>query len=61
MTIDELKAKSTISREDIGQLLSSIGEPGKKQDEKIKVVRSLERSNRQGHGIEVTLESYSEF
>lgn len=61
MDIEDLKLKSIISRRDIIDLLTSIGPPGEKQDEKTEAVKSLERNNRQGHGIEETLHSYEEF
>lgn len=60
-TLEDLKKKQQISRADIGELLTSIGAPGEKQDEKIEAVKSLNRSNRQGHGVYETLESYAEF
>lgn len=59
--IEELQNKPQITRADIIDLLTSIGAPGEKQDEKVEAVKSLNRKNRQGYGIEQTLESYSEF
>lgn len=62
MTVEELKTKGKgISRQDICDLLSSIGKPGEKQDEKIKAVKELGLTNQQGIGVEVTLHSYAEF
>lgn len=59
--MEELKKKRRLTREDIANLLISIGEPGEKQDEKMQAVQELNRNNRQGHGIHETLESYQEF
>lgn len=59
-TID-LKTQGKISRDDIAKLLSSIGEPGEKQEDKFAAVQELGRSNTQNHGIELTLESYKEY
>lgn len=61
MSIDDLRDKSNITRQDITDLLKSIGASGEKRDEKIEAMKSLERSNRQGHSIEETLHSYEEF
>lgn len=57
----ELKKKLKITRDDIATLLSSIGKTGQKKEEKFKAVKSLNRKNSQGYGIEQTLESYREF
>lgn len=61
MTIEDLKSKPKISREDIGELLESIGEPGEKQEEKLQALQELSQSNRQGHDISLTAETYSQF
>lgn len=61
ITKEDLKAKSTISRADISELLKSIGKPGEKRDEKLEAVKSLSKSNRQGFGVEETLDSYEEY
>lgn len=50
-----------MTRQEISTLLSSIGKPGQKQQEKLEAVRQLELKNNQGHNIEVTLESYPEY
>ena len=59
-----LKAKGKLTREDIGKLLASIGEPGKKRKAKFAAVESLGLVNPSalgGHGVELTLESYKEY
>lgn len=56
-----LEAKGQITRTDISKLLASIGPPGKKREEKLKVIQELELKNNQGHGVELTLDSYSEW
>lgn len=61
MTIEDLKNKPKITREDIATLLKSIGEPGDKQEEKMQAVQELSKTNRQGHDLSETLESYMEF
>jgi hypothetical protein len=61
MSIEELKKNPSITREDIVNLLLSIGKPGKNQDEKLQAVQELERTNSQGFGIHETLESYPEY
>lgn len=57
----QLKNKSNITRVDIANLLKSIGEPGEKRDEKTQAVESLNRTNRQGHNVSLTLSSYLEW
>lgn len=52
---------ATLTRTDIEKLLKSIGKPGEKREEKIKAVEELALKNNQGHGVELTLETYSEF
>lgn len=62
MTVEDLKVKRNITRSDIAELLASIGAPGKKRELKIKSVQSLKlRTNRQGHHVHDTLETYGEF
>lgn len=61
VSVEDLKTKPQISREDIGALLASIGKPGQKQKEKISAVEELERFNKQGHNLSESLPSYSEF
>lgn len=60
-TVEDLKNRPQISREDIENLLATIGKPGEKQEEKIEAVKSLGRTNRQGFNISETLHSYSGF
>jgi hypothetical protein len=59
--IEELKNKQGLSREDIGQLLKTVGKPGTKQDEKKAAIASLGKTNFQGIGLEESLIDYSEF
>lgn len=59
--IEELKQKKQITREDISTLLSSIGKPGEKQQEKIEAVKQLNRFNSQKFGLHLTLNDYKEF
>ena len=61
MTIDELKNKDKVTREDIANLFKSIGKPGKKQDEKINALKELNIKNTQGHDIYLLADSWSEF
>ena len=49
------------TREDLAKLLASLGKPGENQDAKIEAVKKLNIKNKQGHGVELTLESYKEF
>lgn len=60
-TVEDLKRKSKLTRVDIADLLSSIGKPGEKRDEKLAALEELGRVNRQGHSIALTAESYGEF
>ncbi len=57
----DLKSKDRITRQDIADLLKSIGKPGEKRDDKLKAVQELELKNNQGHSVESTLDSYAEF
>lgn len=49
------------TRAEIAKILSDIGKPGEKRDEKLKAIQALELKNSQGHGVEETLESYVEW
>jgi hypothetical protein len=60
MNIDDLKNK-TVTKEDIAAVLSSIGEPGEKQDEKIATIKELGLKNFQGVPLEDTLDVYEEW
>lgn len=53
--------KKILTRSDIVALLTSIAPPTEKRDEKIAAVKALNLSNSQGHGVELTLESYEQF
>jgi len=61
MTIDELKNKDKVTREDIANLFESIGKPGTKQKEKLEALKSLNIQNTQGHDISLLADSWSEF
>lgn len=64
MDVDSLKSKSKITRDDIAQLLKSLGKPGENQDEKIAAVEKLGLKNPStlgGHGVHLTLETFGEF
>ena len=56
--LDELKAKKKLTRDDIERLLASIGEPGTKHQEKIDIVKELNRKAFNGVRLETTLEGY---
>lgn len=57
----DLKSKHPITRQDIADLLVSIGGPGEKRQEKIQAVRDLGKTNFQSIKLEDSLESYSEY
>lgn len=59
--IKELKAKHPLTRDDISELLSLVGRPGQKQQEKIDAIKELNKSNFQGVQLEKTLDSYQTF
>lgn len=59
--LQELKIKPDLTRQDIADLLKSIGAPGEKRDEKLEAVKQLGKINRQGHGLELTLDGYGEY
>jgi hypothetical protein len=50
-----------VTRQDVADLLKSIGKPGEKRDQKIKAIKDLEMKNSQGHALENTLDTYKEF
>lgn len=56
--IHELRNKDQITRQDITDLLESIGKPGKKRDKKLEAVKQLNRENFQGIRLEDDIESY---
>ncbi len=60
-TLEELKTKSKITREDIANLLKEIGEPGQMQDVKRETVAELNKANFQGIKLETTIEEYQEY
>lgn len=59
--IEKYKNKPDLSREDVADILKSIGKPGEKQDEKIATITQLGKANFQGHNIALALTSYPEF
>lgn len=59
--LEELKNKQHITRADIAQLLTSIGVPGDKREEKVAAVKELGLSNFQQVGLETQLNDYSEY
>lgn len=64
MKLEDLKTKPNLTRQDIADLLKSIGKPGEKRDEKVAAVKELELSNPSqlgGHALELTLDSYPEY
>jgi hypothetical protein len=61
MDIETLKKQRKITRDDISALLASLGKPGDNREAKLEAMRSLNRHNKQGHGIEMTAESYQAF
>lgn len=61
MDVNTLKNKRGLNREDIAALLASIGAPGKRREEKLEALKSLNKQNNQGHGLELTAESYAAF
>lgn len=61
MTVEELKKQRVITRTDITALLASLGAPGENREAKLEALASLNRKNKQGHGIEGTAESYEAY
>ncbi len=57
----DLKNEPNLTRTHIADLLTSIGKPGEKREEKLQAVIELEKKNSQGYGIELSLESYEEW
>jgi hypothetical protein len=56
------KRADQISRDDIARLLKSIGKPGERTNDKIKLVSQLNLpTNNQDHAAEQSLHSYKEF
>lgn len=53
--------KEIRTRQDMADLLASIGKPGENREEKLAAVTALNKQNRQGHDVLTTVESYSEF
>lgn len=60
-TLEELKSKNSLTRDDIARLLKDIGGPGESQDIKRQCISELGKSNFQGIRLEETLEDYQEF
>lgn len=59
--LDDLKLKQNLTRQDIADLLASLGAPGENQDAKIAAVKELNKENSQGIPLQNSLTSYSEF
>lgn len=59
--LEKLKAKPNLTRQDISDLLKSIGKPGEKREEKIAAVKQLSRANFQQVDLSASLASYGEF
>ena len=59
--IEEIRNKDSVTRQDIADLLSSIGSPGQKRAEKKAAVESLHLTSPQGYGAEYDLDSYREW
>lgn len=57
----DLKQKQNLTRQDIADLLVSIGAPGEKRDEKYKAVQELEKKNTQDINLEDSLASYEQW
>lgn len=57
----DLKLKQNLTREDITNLLKSIGKPGENRDKKIIAVAELNKQNFQQVKLEDSLESYEAF
>lgn len=59
--IEDIRNKDQITRQDIADLLSSIGKPGECRDEKLKQVSTLRLANSQGVTLEEDLNSYAQW
>lgn len=57
----EIRNSGGVTRSHISELLSMIGKPGKKQDEKIAAIKELQLENPQGYRVEDNLADYEEF
>lgn len=55
------KPKAQINRQDISDLLKSIGKPNQKKREKIEAIRELGLKNLQGVDVADVIEEYEEF
>lgn len=59
--IETLKTKQNLTRQDIAELLASIGKPGEKREEKVAAVKQLSRANFQQIDLAASLNSYEEY
>lgn len=59
--MNDLRNKDQITREDIKELLESIGRPGEFRGEKRLVIAELNKENFQGIRLEEDIESYPEY
>lgn len=61
MNAETLKKQRKVTRQDISDMLASIGAPGENREEKLTALASLNKQNRQGHDIQLTAESYETY
>jgi hypothetical protein len=59
--LEELKNKQAITREDIEQLLQSIGIPGDQREAKVEAIKQLNLSNFQQVPLETQLMDYPSY
>lgn len=59
--LEELKTKRNITRQDISNLLESIGVPGDKREEKVEAVASLQLANFQQVDLSTQLTDYQAY
>lgn len=57
----DAEVKQIVTRQDLADLLTSIGRPGENREEKLAAVGAFNKQNRQGHDILTTVESFSEW
>lgn len=60
-SVELLKAKKKLTRNDIAELLKSLGEPGENREIKLEAVKQLTVSNFQGVRLESIVEDYQEY
>jgi len=57
----DAEVKPVVTRQDLADLLASIGKPGENREEKLTAVAALNKQNIQGHDVTGTLESFAEY